>query len=558
MYILGINSFSHDTAACLLADGVPVAFVEEERLNRDKHTKAFPDLSIQWCLDQAGITINDVDVVAFSHKAGVDFQLGAMDAIKRFAPKRFAAQSYVDLNLVRKQMAFVRRWGYKGKTANVGHHVSHAASTFFASGYDEAAVLTLDRGGDFLSTTLGRGQGTQLHIEKEVRNPDSLGEIYTAVTAYLGFLPNCDEGKVMGLAPYGDDELVKRFRGLLDLTPDGLFKVNLEWFKYQVEGGFVSDRFIQEYGPPRADEAPITHHHESVAYAVQELVEEAGLHVTRALHAATGSKNLALAGGVALNSVMNARLINETPFEDIFVQAAAGDAGNSLGAALYVWHHVMGKPREWTMTHPFLGPEPTDAQVRRAVDTSGMTWREVKDPAEEAATMLADSKIIGWFQGKAEIGPRALGARSILADPRRPEMKDIVNARVKHREGFRPFAPAILHEDGDEYFEDYHLNPFMLLVLPIRPDKRDLIPAVTHVDGTGRLQSVTKDGFGQFYRLISAFKAKTGVPVVLNTSFNVMGEPIVNTPEEAINDFKHADMDALFIGNFVAEKPAAP
>ncbi|MEX2421435.1 MAG: carbamoyltransferase C-terminal domain-containing protein, partial [Actinomycetota bacterium] len=331
----------------------------------------------------------------------------------------------------------------------------------------------------------------------------------------------------------GTDELTKRFRGLLDLTQDGLFRVNLEWFRYQVERGYVSEKFLAEYGPARDPKAKITDHHENVAYAVQDLTEEAGLHVTRALHAATGLENLALAGGVALNSVMNARLINETPFEDIFVQAAAGDAGNALGAALYVWHHVMGKPRDWSMTHPFLGPEPTDAQVRRAVETSGMTWREIGDPAEEAATMLADSKIIGWFQGKAEIGPRALGARSILADPRRAEMKDIVNARVKHREGFRPFAPAILHEDGDEYFEDYLLNPFMLLVLPVRPDKRDQIPAVTHVDGTGRLQSVTKDGFGEFYRLISAFKAKTGVPVVLNTSFNVMGEPIVNTPEEA-------------------------
>ena len=562
MNILGINSFAHDTAACLVVDGIPVAFVEEERLNRDKHTKAFPDLAIRWCLDQAGIEMRDIDVVAFSHEAGVDFRRGAVDAVKKLphplAAKRLAAQAYVDANLVRKQQSFVKRWGYRGRTVNVGHHLAHAASAFFASPFDSAAVLTLDRGGDFLSTTVGRGKGNRLSIEREVRNPDSLGEIYTAITWYLGFLPNCDEGKVMGLAPYGRDRLADEFKDLIQLTPDGLFKVNLEWFRYQLEGGYLSKRFVERWGPPRAPKSELTPHHEDIAYALQDVTEEAGLHLTRALHAATGETNLALAGGVALNSVMNARLLNETPFEDIFIQASAGDAGNALGAALYVWHHLMDKPREWSMTHPFLGPEPTDADYKRAVENSAdLGWREVADPAAEAAKMIADGKIVGWFSGRAEIGPRALGARSILADPRRAEMKDIVNARVKHREGFRPFAPAVLHEDGDEYFENYHLNPFMLLVLPVRPDKRGAIPAVTHVDGTGRLQSVTQDGFGQFYRLISEFKALTGVPVVLNTSFNIMGEPIVNRPEEAIHDFLNTGMDALFVGPYLAEKTPA-
>lgn len=562
MNILGINSFAHDTAACLVIDGIPVAFVEEERLNRDKHTKAFPDLAIRWCLDQAGLEMSDIDVVAFSHEAGVDFRRGALDAVKKLphplAAKRLAAQAYVDTNLARKQQSFVKRWGYRGRTVNVGHHLAHSASAFFASPFDSAAVLTLDRGGDFLSTTVGRGEGNKLTIEREVRNPDSLGEVYTAITWYLGFLPNCDEGKVMGLAPYGRDRLATEFKDLIQLTPDGLFKVNLEWFRYQLEGGYLSKRFIERWGPPREPKSELTAHHEDVAYALQDVTEEAGLHITRALHAATGETNLALAGGVALNSVMNARLLNETPFEDIFVQASAGDAGNALGAALYVWHHLMDKPREWSMTHPFLGPEPTDSDYKRAIENSpDLGWREIADPAAEAAKMLADGKIVGWFSGRAEIGPRALGARSILADPRRAEMKDIVNARVKHREGFRPFAPAVLHEDGDEYFEDYHLNPFMLLVLPIRPEKRDAIPAVTHVDGTGRLQSVTKDGFGQFYRLISEFKALTGVPVVLNTSFNIMGEPIVNRPEEAIHDFLNTGMDALFIGPFLAEKTSS-
>ncbi|MEX0832327.1 MAG: carbamoyltransferase C-terminal domain-containing protein [Actinomycetota bacterium] len=555
MNILGINCFAHDTAAALLVDGEPVAFVEEERLNRDKHTKAFPDSAIQFCLDRAGISINEVDVVAFAHRAGLDFRRGALDAIKRVAPKRLAAQTYVDIGLVRKQQAFVRRWRYRGKVVNVEHHLAHAASAFYPSGFDEAAVLTLDRGGDFLSTTLGHGRDTKLTIEKDVGNPDSLGEIYTALTWYLGFKPNCDEGKVMGLAPYGRDRFAKEFRDLVRLTDDGLFEVNLDWFNYQREGKPLAPKFIERYGPPRGPTAELNEHHEDIAFALQDVIEEAGLHIARALHHATGSTNLAIAGGVALNSVMNARLLNETPFERLFVQASAGDAGNALGATLYVWHALLGHTREWTMTHPFLGPEPGEGELKRTVEKEGgLSWREVKDPATEAARMIAGGKIVGWFNGRAEIGPRALGARSILADPRRAEMKDIVNERVKHREPFRPFAPAVLDEAGDEYFDNYATNPFMLLVLPIRHDKRVAIPAVTHVDGTGRLQSVTRDGFPEFHRLIEAFGAETGVPVVLNTSFNVMGEPIVNKPDEAVNDFLSTGMDALFLGPYLTEK----
>ena len=559
MNILGINCFAHDTGAALVIDGIPVAFVEEERLNREKHTKAFPDLAIRWCLDQGGISIRDVDLVAFAHQAGVDFRRGAWDALKRLpmGTKRLAVQAYVDLNLVHKQQSFLRRWGYRGRTANVGHHLAHAASAYFCSPFDSAAVLTLDRGGDFLSTTLGRGEGNKLWIEREVRNPDSLGEIYTAITWYLGFLPNCDEGKVMGLAPYGRDRLAGQFRDLLELTEDGLFRVNLRWFRYHLEGPLLSRDFIAKYGPPRAPKSELTAHHEDIAFAVQDVTEEAGLHLARALHIATGEQNVALAGGVALNSVMNGRLLNETPFENLFVQASAGDAGNALGAALYVWHHVMGRPREWAMTHPFLGPEFTDGEMCRAVESSGLPFREVPDPAAEAARLVAEGRIVGWFWGRAEVGPRALGARSILADPRRAEMKDLVNAKVKHREGFRPFAPSVLDEAGPEYFENYSTNQFMLLVLPIRQEKRDMIPAVTHVDGTGRLQSVTRDGFPDYYRLIDEFRSLTGVPVVLNTSFNVMGEPIVNRPEEAIHDFIDTGMDALFVGPYLTEKPGS-
>jgi carbamoyltransferase len=555
-HVLGINCFAHDTAAALLRDGRPVAFVEEERFNREKHTRAFPDSAIEYCLREAGVSIHDVDVVAFAHRAGVDYRRGAVDALKRLpvGAKRLAAQTYVDLMLVKKQRDFLKRWGYGGRVLNVGHHEAHAASAFFSSGFEEAAVLTLDRGGDFISTSLGRGRGSRLRTLREVRSPHSLGEIYTAVTGWLGFHPNADEGKVMGLAPYGTERYAPVFRDFVRLTSDGLFQVNLAWFRYQVEGGPLSRRFLDLFGQPRVPEGEITRHHRDVAFGVQALTEEAALHVARALHRLTGSPNLALAGGVALNSVMNARLLAETPFERVFIQPAAGDAGNALGAALYVWHHQMGRPREWRMEHAFLGPAFEREALAKALADAGLPFREVGDPAGEAAELLGRSKIVGWFQGRAEVGPRALGARSILADPRRADMKDIVNAEVKHREGFRPFAPAILDEKGPEYFDGYHPNPFMLLVLPIRADKRDAIPAVTHVDGTGRLQSVTREASPLFYDLIEAFERRTGVPVVLNTSFNLRGEPIVHRPEEAIRDYVTTGMDALFLGPFLLEK----
>lgn len=556
MNILGINCFSHDAAAALVRDGEPVAFVEEERFNREKHTKAFPDRAVEFCLRRGGVTLEEVDVVAFAHRAGVDFARGSIDALRRLpaGTLRLGAQAYVDLSLARKQRAFVRRNRYRGRVINVGHHDAHAAAAFYPSGFDGAAVLTLDRGGDFLSTTLGRGRGASLEILREVRNPDSLGEVYTAITGWLGFHPNADEGKVMGLAPYGTDRYAPIMRQMVRPTDDGLFRVDLSWFAYQHERGPLSDKFLDRFGPPRVPESEITAHHKDVAFGVQDLTEEVALRVARGLHELTGSPNLAMAGGVALNSVMNARLLRETPFENVFVQPAAGDAGNALGAALWVWHQRLGRPREWRMEHAFYGQEYTDRDFKEALVARKLPFREVPDREAAAAALLSESKIVGWFQGRAEVGPRALGARSILADPRRAEMKDVVNEQVKHREGFRPFAPAVLDERGADYFEGYATNPFMLLVLPIRPERRGEIPAVTHVDGTGRLQSVTAGGNSAFHRLISEFQARTGVPVVLNTSFNLRGEPIVDTPEQALLDYLNTGMDALLLGPYLLEK----
>jgi carbamoyltransferase len=554
MRLLGINCFSHDTAACLLADGRLVAFAEEERFNRERHTKRFPDQAIGFCLAQAGIGIGEVDVVAFAHRPGLDLARGVADALARRAPKRLAVQAYVDANLLRKEAAFRARWRYRGRIEHVGHHDAHAASAFFPSPFERAAVLTLDRGGDFLSTTLQAGAGPRLTRLAQVRNPDSLGEVYSALTWYLGFEPNADEGKTMGLAPYGHDKLVPELADLVRRTPDGLFRVNLAWFAYHREGGWLSRQFLDRYGPPREPESTITEHHQDLAFAVQDLLEETALHLARALRRRSGSPDLCLAGGVALNSVMNRRLLEEAGFERIFVQPAASDAGNALGAALWVWHQRLGRPRGEAMTHAYHGAAFDERAAADALAGHGLEVRPIADPAEEAARLLADGRIVGWFQGRAEVGPRALGARSILADPRRAETKDIVNARVKRREAFRPFAPSVLDERGPEFFAGYRSNPFMLLVQPVRADRRDQIPAVTHVDGTARLQSVTAGDSPLYHRLISRFADRTGVPVVLNTSFNLRGEPIVHRPPEAVADFLHSDLDALFLGNLLATK----
>ena len=556
MRILGINCFSHDTAACLLEDGRLVALAEEERFNRERHTRRFPDQAIRFCLDLAGIGIGEVDVVAFAHRPGLDLARGLADALGRRAPKRLAVQAYVDANLLRKEAAFRVRWRYRGRIEHVGHHDAHAASAFYPSPFERAAVLTLDRGGDFLSTTLQVGTGSRLHRLAQVRNPDSLGEVYSALTWYLGFEPNADEGKTMGLAPYGRDKLVPELADLVRRTPDVLFRVNLAWFSYHREGGWLSRQFLERYGPPRVPESPLTEHHQDLAFAVQDLLEETALHVARTLRRRSGATDLCLAGGVALNSVMNTRLLRETGFERIFVQPAASDAGNALGAALWVWHQRLGRPRGQPMTHAFYGADWSEREQADALAGHGLEVRTVADPAEEAARLLAGGGIVGWFQGRAEVGPRALGARSILADPRRAETKDVVNARVKRREAFRPLAPSVLDEHGPDFFDGYAPNPFMLLVQPVRADRRDQIPAVTHVDGTARLQSVTASENPLYHRLISRFAARTGVPVVLNTSFNLRGEPIVHRPAEAVADFLGSDMDAVFLGSLLATKPA--
>lgn len=556
MNILGINCFSHDTSACLLCEGEPVAFAEEERFLRTKHTKAFPHKTIAYCLEEGGLNIGDIDYVAFTYRPMLDYARAFGDFLRRFpfSAKRFAVQTAVDAMLLYRAYDFRKTYGYKGKLIFVGHHDAHAASGYYPSGFEEAAILSIDRGGDYLSTLLCKGTGDRITTIKEIRNPHSVGSLYTAVTGYLGFTPNSGEGKVMGLAPYGDLELLDEFRKMVELKPDGDFELDLSYFHYSATRFQTSEKFHRIFGPPRVPESEMERRYENIARALQEVTEETALHICRFLYEQAGSRNLCIAGGVGLNSVMNARLFRELPFEEIFIQPSANDAGTALGAALWVEHMVLGRPRKYTMIHPNYGPGYTEEEMLECIRKRKAKYRTVDDPGAYAAEALAKGKIIGWFQGRMEMGPRALGNRSILADTRRKDMKEILNREVKHREGFRPFAPTILEEEGADYFEDYYPAPFMLLVLPIKKEKQDVIPAVVHVDETGRLQTLDGSANPEYRHLIEKFKELTGVPVVLNTSFNIRGEPIVMTPDDALKCYFFTGIDTLVLGNFVLEK----
>jgi carbamoyltransferase len=540
-----------------LQDGKVLAFAEEERLNREKHTKAFPHRSIGFCLEFGGMGIKDIDYVAYPFKPLTDYRRGFVDFLARFphSYKRFAGQTMFDYRLIRKVIDFSRTYGYKKRSIFLGHHDAHAASSFLVSPFEEAAILSIDRGGDYLSTMLARGQGQRIEILDSIRNPHSLGSVYSAITSYLGFKPNGGEGKVMGLAPYGSPTFYEDFKELVGFNGENGLEIDLSYFSYQLFGGYgISKKFIERFGLPRQAESAVEERHEDIAWALQKVTEDAACRMAQTLQKRTGLRKLCLAGGVALNSAMNAMILRNTDFEEIFIQPAANDAGTSMGAALYLWHTALNNPRNWRMENASLGPSYSEREIESALSEYEMNFQRVERPAVVAAKLLADGRIVGWLQGRMEIGPRALGNRSILADPRPAKMKDILNSRVKHREGFRPFAPSILEEHAPEYFEESRPSPFMLLVLPIKKRMRHKVPAVCHVDGTGRLQTVGQEANPLYYELISEFNKMTGVPMVLNTSFNVRGEPIVCSPEDAIKCFNGTEMDALIMGNYLVRK----
>ena len=577
MYILGLNAYHADSSACILRDGTLVAAAEEERFRRIKHWAGFPELAIKYCLDAAGIALAEVDHVAINRDPRANLWRKALFTLRQRPDARF----------VLDRLRHAARWSsieeefrnrfpgtaLRARVRNVEHHRAHLASAFYVSPFDEAVAVSVDGSGDFASAAWGLGKGTRIEIHGRVPFPHSLGIFYEAMTQHLGFPHYGDEYKVMGLAPYGEPSYLEKLREIVDLRRDGTFSLDLRYFRFHRErrlyewndcapgsGRLGSDDLERLLGPRRAPEAALEQRHKDIARSVQRLYEQALFNLLNQLYERYRLPRLVLSGGCAFNSVANGKIHRETPFERCYIQAAAGDAGGAVGAAFDTWHDLAGGRRNFAMNHASWGPEFSDAEIERvlkaglaAASEPSITLRRVDDETvycHDVAAAIAGGKVVGWFQGRMEWGPRALGNRSILGDPRRADMKDILNLKIKRRESFRPFAPAILRESVGEWFETDDDVPFMMKVFQIRRERRAQIPAVTHVDGSGRLQTVTAEANPRYHRAISAFRDITGVPIVLNTSFNE-NEPIVCRPEEALDCFLRTKMDLLAIGNFI-------
>jgi carbamoyltransferase len=596
MVILGISCYYHDAAAALLRDGELIAAAEEERFTRQKHDFGFPHSAIDFCLHQAGITARDLDYVVFYEKPLLKFERILMTNLATF-PRSWAT--------FRESMLawFKEKLWIKGQMLSqfpvpadrvlfVEHHLSHAASAFFASPFREAAILTVDGVGEWTTATLGKatadwdGTGQNaIELFSEVKFPHSLGLLYSAFTAFLGFRVNNGEYKVMGMAPYGRPTRIEDVCKLIEVDEAGGFRLNMDYFCFHHSTSRTfNGRFEALFGEPRVHDStfytPTTHpkkdhpqwdnqvaqrnqHYADIAASIQLVTEEALLKMARHVQERTGLKRLCMAGGVALNSVANGRILRETPFEEVWIQPAAGDSGGALGAALYVYHVLLGQPRRFVQEHNYWGRGYTVDEVQAALEGAGVRYERVDDQERLAELMVQDllgGRITALFQGRFEWGPRALGNRSILADPRRADMKDIVNTKIKFREPFRPFAPVVLEEQAEEYYAGlmdarcHYPVRYMLMVFPVYEDKQPLIPAVTHEGGSGRIQTVRREWNPLYYRVLERFAEETGVPVLLNTSFNLRGEPIVNTPENALNTFGKSGIDTLYIENFVVRK----
>jgi carbamoyltransferase len=574
MNILGINAYHGNASAAIVSEGRLVAAVEEERFNRVKYAAGFPAQAIGYCLKEAGLELKDIDHVAVPRNpyARLGRKLFYAMRMPSFARERVKVlRKFTGIPQALAQAFDTDPAKIAAKLYRIEHHQAHLASAFFVSPFERAALLSADGLGDFASTMWGSGEGRRMKIDGAIAFPHSLGLFYSAVTQYLGFLKFGDEYKVMGLAAYGEAEQLEAFRDIVRAHGDG-FRLGLDYFthhrsgpemswadadKTPTMGKMFSEAMERRLGPRRNPEEPLEPRHRNLASALQARLEEVYLGMLKKLAERTGLKAVCLAGGVAFNCVANGKIFDRTGFEQVYVHPAAGDGGLAVGAAFFVWHQILGKPRSFVMDHAYWGPGYTRDETCRAIDRNGLRqngWRVDELTGDNlmhrTAAIVADGKIIGWFQGRAEWGPRALGNRSIVADPRRPEMKEILNQRIKHREIFRPFAPSILAESTGEWFEKSHPSPFMTLAYSVRPEKRKKIPAPTHVDGTGRLQTVTRDANPRYWSLIKAFEQLTKVPVVLNTSFND-NEPIVCRPEEALDCFERTQMDALVLGDFL-------
>ena len=593
MYILGISAFYHDSAACLLRNGEIVAAVQEERFTRKKHDASFPSNAIAYCLKEAQINPSEIDSVVFYEKPFLKFER-LLETYLAFAPKGFASfaqaipiwikdKLFQKSSIIKKlQASFGNNVNWKDKLLFSEHHLSHAASAFYPSPFETAAVLTLDGVGEWTTTSVAIGCGRELKVIKEIHFPHSLGLLYSAFTYYTGFKVNAGEYKMMGLAPYGEPKYVDLIReNLITIAGDGSFQLDMSYFDYATGLKMTNKKFDLLFGgPPRAPEAEITQREMDLAASIQKVTTDIVIQIAKGIAKETGEKNLCLAGGVALNCVANGSLHRESIFTNIWIQPAAGDAGGALGAALSIWHLHYRNERTSSgrdaMQGSFLGPKFNDAEIESELDASGAVYRKLSDEdvIETVASSLANQKAVGWMQGRMEFGPRALGGRSILADPRSPLMQKQLNLKVKYRESFRPFAPSILREDVEEWFEHDSDSPYMLLVANLQKDKRwtmttdddalfgieklnisrSCVPAITHVDYTSRIQTVHADTNLRYHNVITKFKQLTGCPLLVNTSFNVRGEPIVCTPTDAFRCFMGTELDVLSVGNFILFK----
>lgn len=564
-HVLGISCFYHDSAAALLRDGQVIAACQEERLSRKKHDAGFPEHAIRYVLREAGIGPGDLDAVGFYDKPLLKFERMLSTYVATF-PRSFGSFRKAMPVWMKEKLwvpSIIRRElkPYKGPIYFAEHHMSHAASCFLVSPFEEAAILTVDGVGEWATASFGVGKGTDITLFKEIRFPHSLGLLYSAFTYYLGFKVNSAEYKVMGLAPYGKpvhfDRIMKE---MVHLNEDGSFKLNMKYFTYDY-GLTMTDGAFNEFfgGPPRKAESWMNEREFDIAASVQKVCEEVVLKMVNHIHKETGLSHLCMAGGVALNCVANGRVIRETPMKNLFVQPAAGDAGGAVGVAHYVQNTLKKQPRGKAWTHAYLGPAYSDAEIKEYLAAKGVPYATPAgaELLQRTARLLSEGNVIGWFQGRMEFGPRALGGRSILADPRDPKMRDTLNIKIKFREGFRPFAPSVLADKASEWFEIDCDSPYMLLVAQVREGKRT-IPSVTHVDNSARLQTVTREGSPLYYDLIREFEKITGVPVIINTSFNVRGEPIVCTPHDAYLCFMRTNMDYLVLGSYLLDKKEQP
>ncbi|MFH8086728.1 MAG: carbamoyltransferase [Candidatus Aenigmatarchaeota archaeon] len=559
MFILGISCYFHDSAACILKDGKILAAAEEERFTRVKHDNTFPINAINYCLKEAKINSDKLDYVVFYEKPFQKFERILQTSVENF-PKSFkmfieAIPQWI-VEKIRMPSVIKDKIGFNGEVLFIPHHKSHAASAFLASPFEEAAIVTLDAIGEWTSTAIHYGQGNEIKTLKVINFPHSLGLFYSTITSYLGFKVLNDEYKVMGLAGWGRPTYYNKFKKLINFKEDGSFKLNMKYFSYPYSERMFSDELEKEFGKARKYGEEITRKHMDIAASLQKITEEIILRIVRHAFELTKSENLCMAGGVVLNSVVNGKILMSKIFKNIFFQPVATDSGGALGSALYVYNKILERKRKYIMKDLFLGPKFSSKEMKEFLESKEIKFEKLSDKeiVKATAEVLAENKIIGWFQDRMELGPRALGHRSILANPSNQEMKKILNEKVKHREWFRPFAPSLLLENVEDFF-DFNIDmPFMIITLPVKKEKIKEIISATHIDGTARPQTTIMKRENLYHRLIEEFYSLTGVPAIINTSFNLRGEPIVCSLEDALNDYMKTKMDCLVVGNYFIEK----